>query len=82
MSILTNVSILANQITLIIKWMSILANPFARIFISSWMSILTIKDGQNQMTLIIKWMSIRANVSILSNPLQEYLYPHVTIVDG
>ena len=46
------------------------------------MSILTIKDGQNQMTLIIKWMSIRANVSILSNPLQEYLYPHVTIVDG
>ena len=90
-----NVSILFNQITLIIKWMSIranvsiLSNPlsrivkskvfnlkmdehssesnnfnykmdeyssesFTRIYISSWMSILTINDGQN--------------------PLQEYIY--------
>jgi hypothetical protein len=30
----------------------------------------------NQNSLIIKWMSI------LANPLQEYIYPHVTIVDG
>ena len=31
MSIRANVSILFNQITLIIKWISILANPFSRI---------------------------------------------------
>jgi hypothetical protein len=37
------------------------SESFTRIYISSWMSILTIKDGQNQITLIIKWMSIRAN---------------------
>ena len=31
MRIRANVSILFNQITLIIKWISILANPFSRI---------------------------------------------------
>jgi hypothetical protein len=40
MSIRANVSILFNQITLIIKWMSIRANPLSRIVKSSWVSIL------------------------------------------
>ena len=51
--------------TLIIKWMSILANPLQEyIYPHGWVFA-------NQITLIIKWMSIRANVSILANPLSR-----------
>ena len=66
MSILTNVSILTNQITLIIKWMSIranvsiLSNPLSRIIKSKVFNLKMDEHSSESFTRIYisSWMSI------------------------